>query len=104
MNSWGYLDESTTHGVLCSSSSLVVSCWVVVEGHDTFSPVELNHHVGEQVCVIFWSREIVVGLYQGIGEGINTGEVIAHLLRRVVVNIAKGFDIGQPLDVVAVVG
>ena len=45
-----------------------------------------------------------MGLYQGIGEGINTGEVIAHLLRRVVVNIAKGFDIGQPLDVVAVVG
>ena len=77
---------------------------MVVEGHDTLSPVELDHHVGEQVRVVLCSRQVVVGLHQGVGGGVYAGEEVAHFLRRVVVDVAEGLDVGQPLDVVAVVG
>lgn len=98
------MDESTTHGVLCSSASLVVGCWVVVEGYDALAPVELDHHEREQVCVVLGARQVVVGLDQPVREGVHSREEVADLLGGVVVDVAEGLDVGQPLDVVAVVG
>lgn len=98
------LKRSTTHSVLGSSSSLVVSSWMVVESDNTLTPIELDHHVGIEVSIVLGTRQVVVGLNQGIGRGVYSREEVAHLLRGVVAGVAEGLDFGEPLDVVAVVG
>lgn len=76
---------------------------MVVECYDTLSPVELNHHESVKIGVVLGSRQIVVCLHQSVSGWVGSGEEVAHLRRGVVVNVAEGFDIRQPIDVVAVV-
>ena len=99
-----YMSESTTHRVFGSPSSLVVGGGVVVEGHDTFSPVELDHHEGEKVGIVLGAWQVVVGFNEGVGGVVGAGEEVAHLLGGVVVDVAEGFHFRQPLHVLGVVG
>ena len=97
------MSESTTHVVLGSPSSLVVGAGVVVEGDDTFAPVELDHHEGEEVGVVLGAGQVVVGFDEGVGCVVGAGEEVTHLLGGVVVDVAKGFHFRQPLHVLGVV-
>ena len=85
------MSESTTHGVLGSPTSLVVGAGVIVEGDDTFAPVELDHHEGEEVGVVLGTGQVVVSFDEGVGCMVCAGEEVAHLLGGVVVDIAEGF-------------
>ncbi len=77
---------------------------MVVESDDPLTPVELDHHEGEQVSVVLGTREVVVGLDQSVSSGVDLGEEVTHLLRRVVVDVTESLDVAEPLDVGSVVG
>lgn len=74
-----------------------------VEGHQSLSPVELDHHEAVEVGVVLSAWQVVVGLDVGISGGFGAGEEVVHLGRRVVVDVAEGLDVGQPLHIAAVV-
>ena len=74
-----------------------------VESDDSFSPIELDHHEAVKVGVILGTREIVVGLDEGISHGLSPGKEVMHFSCRIVMNVSEGFDVGQPLDIPAVI-
>ncbi len=76
---------------------------MTVECHNSLSPVELDHHEAVEVSVVLGSRQVVVGLDEGISDGLSPGEEVVHFSSGVVVNVAEGFDVGQPLDVPTVI-
>lgn len=74
-----------------------------VEGDQSLSPVELDHHEAVEVGVVLCARQVVVGLDVRVGRGLGAGEEVVHLGSGVVVDVAEGLDVGQPLHIAAVV-
>ena len=74
-----------------------------VEGHQSLSPIELDHHEAVEIGVVLCAGQVVVGLDVGVCGGLGAGEEVVHLGGRVVVDVSEGLDVRQPLHVAAVV-
>jgi hypothetical protein len=76
---------------------------VCIESDDSLSPIELDHHEAIKVSIVLSTREVVVGFDEGISHGLSPGEEVMHFSSGIVLNVAEGFDVGQPLDIPAVI-
>ena len=100
---WVGVRVSATHGVLGSTTSLVVDSGVSVKSYQPLTPVKLNHHKAIEIGVVMWARQIAVCLDQRVSRRFWAREVIHHLGWGVVVGIAESLNIREPLHVFAVV-
>jgi hypothetical protein len=76
---------------------------VTVEGHNSFSPVELDHHESVQVGVVLCARQVVVRLDKSVSRRLSSREKIMHLGCGVVVDVPEGLNVRQPLHIPTVV-
>lgn len=74
-----------------------------IESHQSFTPVELDHHESIQVGIVLGSRQIVVGLNQSVGGWLGSWEEIVHFASRVVMDVSEGLNVREPLNISSII-